>query len=137
LMKKENAVAESPSDTMAGPGTVHPCLSDFALDVIGHTTWMKTGRSKIGHGLKTAMESGFGEGDIGRTPMNNAERSGYNCNFCGKTEWDVTTMICGPGVYICNECVEICNGIIADWEAEKLETEKRTQIFNETWGTDI
>ena len=35
-----------------------------------------------------------------------------NCTFCGIEESKVSTLIAGPGVYICNECVEICNDLI-------------------------
>ena len=34
------------------------------------------------------------------------------CSFCGKTQENVKRIIAGPGVYICNECVELCNEII-------------------------
>ena len=36
------------------------------------------------------------------------------CSFCGKTQDDVTQLIAGPTVYICNECVELCNEIIKE-----------------------
>jgi ATP-dependent Clp protease ATP-binding subunit ClpX len=35
------------------------------------------------------------------------------CSFCEKAQEDVKTLIAGPHVHICNECVEICNEIIA------------------------
>ncbi len=42
----------------------------------------------------------------------NEEKKQYKCSFCGKTEDEVTQLISGPGVYICNECVDLCNGIL-------------------------
>jgi len=36
------------------------------------------------------------------------------CSFCGKTQDQVKRLIAGPGVYICDECVQICNSIILD-----------------------
>ena len=36
------------------------------------------------------------------------------CAFCGKTQDQVQRLIAGPGVYICNECVELCHEIISD-----------------------
>ena len=36
------------------------------------------------------------------------------CSFCGKTQDDVHRIIAGPGVYICNECVELCESILED-----------------------
>ena len=42
------------------------------------------------------------------------------CSFCGKSQNDVRKLIAGPTVYICDECIELCNDIIADeWEEEK------------------
>ena len=36
------------------------------------------------------------------------------CSFCGKGQEEVKKLIAGPTVYICNECIELCNEIIAD-----------------------
>lgn len=36
------------------------------------------------------------------------------CSFCGKTQNEVKKLIAGPTVYICNECIDICNEIITD-----------------------
>jgi hypothetical protein len=35
------------------------------------------------------------------------------CSFCGKRQFDVVRLVAGPGVYICNECIALCNEIIA------------------------
>jgi hypothetical protein len=35
------------------------------------------------------------------------------CTFCLKASADIETMVAGPGVYICNECVDLCNLVIA------------------------
>lgn len=37
-----------------------------------------------------------------------------SCSFCGKTQKDVKKLIAGPGVYICDECIDLCNDIIAE-----------------------
>ena len=37
-----------------------------------------------------------------------------HCSFCGKTENQVERLIAGPGVYICNECVMLCDEMLAD-----------------------
>ena len=37
-----------------------------------------------------------------------------NCSFCGKVQDDVKKLIAGPSVYICNECVDLCNDIIEE-----------------------
>ena len=40
------------------------------------------------------------------------------CSFCGKSQKQVKRLIAGPGVYICNECIELCNEIIEEELAE-------------------
>jgi hypothetical protein len=35
------------------------------------------------------------------------------CSFCGKAKGRVEKLIVGPGVYICNECIDLCNEILA------------------------
>ena len=50
------------------------------------------------------------------------------CSFCGKAQENVRKIVAGPGVYICDECVELCNSII---EAELYEDEKAGYTLNE------
>jgi hypothetical protein len=42
--------------------------------------------------------------------------AGLSCSFCGKDKGAVAKLIAGPGVYICNECVTLCNEILHDQE---------------------
>ena len=56
------------------------------------------------------------------------------CSFCGKTQKQVKKLIAGPGVYICDECIELCNEIIVEELAEAStagleELPKPHQIF--------
>ncbi|MCX6546230.1 MAG: ATP-dependent Clp protease ATP-binding subunit ClpX [Acidobacteria bacterium] len=44
----------------------------------------------------------------------NGESEVLRCSFCNKDQNDVRKLIAGPTVYICDECVEVCNDIIAD-----------------------
>ena len=37
-----------------------------------------------------------------------------SCSFCLKAETEVAKLVAGPGVYICDECVELCNQVIGD-----------------------
>ena len=37
-----------------------------------------------------------------------------NCNFCGKSQKEVKKLIAGPGVYICDECIDLCTDIIQE-----------------------
>ena len=50
------------------------------------------------------------------------------CSFCGKTQEQVQRIIAGPGVYICNECINICNNII---DEDLYEDEEITYTVNE------
>ncbi len=42
------------------------------------------------------------------------ERGRLKCSFCGKTQEQVRKLVAGPGVYICNECIELCNEIVEE-----------------------
>jgi len=46
------------------------------------------------------------------------------CSFCGKNQNEVRKLIAGPSVYICDECVELCNDIIREELEEKTQTER-------------
>jgi ATP-dependent Clp protease ATP-binding subunit ClpX len=46
------------------------------------------------------------------------------CSFCGKTQKQVSQLIAGPGVYICDECVELCNEIIDERMADAASNEE-------------
>ncbi len=48
------------------------------------------------------------------------------CSFCGKEATMVKRLIAGPGVYICNECIDLCNGILED-ETEPLDRRSGTR----------
>ena len=48
------------------------------------------------------------------------------CSFCGKSQKEVKKLIAGPTVYICDECIGLCNDIIAE-EIEKEERELRAR----------
>src|SRR5665213_166125 len=56
------------------------------------------------------------------------------CSFCGKSQKQVKKLIAGPGVYICDECIELCNDIIEEELSETSEVHfedlpKPRQIF--------
>ncbi len=46
--------------------------------------------------------------------MAKKDEEALKCSFCGKGQEEVKKLIAGPTVYICNECIELCNEIIAD-----------------------
>jgi len=50
------------------------------------------------------------------------------CSFCGKGQEEVKKLIAGPTVYICNECIELCNEIIADELSVETGSESRAKL---------
>ena len=50
------------------------------------------------------------------------------CSFCGKAQENVRKIVAGPGVYICDECIDLCNSII---EAELYDDDKAGYTLNE------
>lgn len=54
------------------------------------------------------------------------------CSFCGKSQHQVRKLIAGPGVFVCNECVDLCNDIIREEEiAHAIEAQKKLPIPSE------
>ncbi len=49
------------------------------------------------------------------------ETNDLKCSFCGKSQRHVRKLIAGPGVYICDECIELCNDIVEDEFAGETE----------------
>src|SRR5215204_3845504 len=48
------------------------------------------------------------------------------CSFCGKSQNEVKKLIAGPNVYICNECIDICQEIINDDETAETLTARNS-----------
>lgn len=44
----------------------------------------------------------------------NEEKGQLKCSFCGKSQEQVRKLVAGPGVYICDECIELCNEIVEE-----------------------
>ncbi|NLW12891.1 MAG: ATP-dependent Clp protease ATP-binding subunit ClpX [Clostridiaceae bacterium] len=71
-------------------------------------------KGKGGGGQQPRSKKGTGSSQDIYTPV--------SCSFCGKSEGQVNRLIAGPGVFICNECVQLCEEIL-DEEMEVLEAE--------------
>lgn len=56
----------------------------------------------------------------------NKERT-MRCSFCGKTQEQVDKLIAGPGVFICDECIELCQDIIDGDKAMRERGRKRAK----------
>ena len=55
--------------------------------------------------------------------MNNID---ITCSFCGKSHDEVNKIIAGPGVYICDECIQMCSEIIENEQSDELSEEFKT-----------
>ena len=44
------------------------------------------------------------------------------CSFCGKSQDEVKKLIAGPSVYICDECIQLCNEIIAEDYGQEVDS---------------
>jgi ATP-dependent Clp protease ATP-binding subunit ClpX len=53
------------------------------------------------------------------------DRGQLKCSFCGKLQEQVKKLVAGPGVYICDECIELCNEIIEEELSEDVDLELR------------
>lgn len=63
----------------------------------------------------------------------NDDKGQLKCSFCGKTQEQVRKLVAGPGVYICDECIELCNEIVqeelgSDDEIDMKEIPKPMEI---------
>jgi hypothetical protein len=66
----------------------------------------------------------MGEGDL------------LKCSFCGKRQKQVKKLIAGPGIYICNECVDLCNEIIDNEFGPTLDEQGlRWDVYSGPGGT--
>lgn len=66
--------------------------------------------------------------------MANVDESRLKCSFCGKTQDQVKKLIAGPEVYICDECVELCNEILDEEffeHKDKPSENKESEVFKE------
>src|SRR5699024_3416533 len=63
----------------------------------------------------------------------NEEKGQLKCSFCGKGQEQVRKLVAGPGVYICDECIELCTEIVE----EELGTEEETELKEITKTKEI
>jgi ATP-dependent Clp protease ATP-binding subunit ClpX len=55
-----------------------------------------------------------------------------NCSFCAKPSSAVEKIIAGPGVYICNECVQLCGDILAEQRQASSPARTEVPVWEET-----
>ena len=59
-------------------------------------------------------------------PKTNAPKN-IRCSFCGLPQDNVRKIIAGPGVYICDECINLCNGILENELLNDLEQDQNSE----------
>jgi ATP-dependent Clp protease ATP-binding subunit ClpX len=58
----------------------------------------------------------------------NDDPTNLSCSFCGKSQREVKKLIAGPTVYICDECIELCNDIIAEEQSKQELLKNRSGV---------
>ena len=98
-----------------------PDPAETARRLAGHQRWLEeriVGYQRSLNSLKTLVDQ-----QEGNRMNDTTERVSkpYHCSFCRKPNDEIERMIAGPnGVFICNECIEKCNEIIADERAKPV-----------------
>ena len=60
---------------------------------------------------------------------NNDSNDDLLCSFCGKSQDEVKKLIAGPSVYICDECIQLCNEIIGEEYGQESEEDSAGQLL--------
>lgn len=63
--------------------------------------------------LKAQLDKAIRERDEARSELAKVKPPLY-CSFCGKDQYEVMQLIAGPKVFICDECVDLCAGIVRE-----------------------
>src|SRR5215470_9894763 len=80
---------------------ISPKRSEIALQLL-----------QIGTALEETLKKAYGEEWDSHVPKFSEKEA--SCSFCGKAGQEVRKLIAGPSVHICDECVRLCNGNIAE-----------------------
>src|SRR6202165_5528442 len=90
--------------------------------------WLYSAETPPGSGADLGVTSQACEGRVSRKEHHHGNLS---CSFCGKGQREVRKLIAGPTVYICDECIKLCNDIIAE---ENDREEGKPQVSLPTPG---
>jgi len=69
----------------------------------------------------------------GERPKVDESGKTYTCSFCGKSQDEVRKLIAGPTVYICDECIDLCNDIIAEEVELEGPVSRVASLNTPTW----
>ena len=75
----------------------------------------------VSAGVRQSEKVGMSSKNIGSGHSAANDEASLSCSFCGKTQRQARKLIAGPHVYICDECVELCNDILQEeWESAQV-----------------
>ena len=57
------------------------------------------------------------------TEIRRTDPATFYCSFCGKSQHEVGTMVAGPRVFVCDECVDLCADIVRERRAKEAPTD--------------
>jgi hypothetical protein len=77
-----------------------------------------------------------GEGAVPEVEAIQTHKRVYRCSFCGKAQTEVKTLVSGPGVFICDECVELCQEIIAKEATTAVSTQTVPGLLPDNAATE-
>ena len=69
--------------------------------------------------------------------MNTVKDTLLRCSFCGKTQEDVKKIIAGPTVYICDECIDLCNEIMEEEYQNEISEEFQQDLLKPAEIKDV
>jgi ATP-dependent protease Clp ATPase subunit len=73
-----------------------------------------------------------------KRPIQTQRKPVVRCSFCNHWQHDVDELIAGPGVFICDECVEVCNDVLAEAKRRLTSAEARPRSEEPiTWPNSI
>ena len=81
---------------------------------------------QIGTALEETLKKAYGEKWDAQVPKFSEETADESCSFCGKARKEVGKLIAGLSVHICNECVDLCAGIIDKEDDDKSQSAGQT-----------
>ena len=82
---------------------------------------------QIGTALEETLKKAYGEAWDRHIPAFSDEERGPSCSFCGKAKSEVGKLIAGPSVHICDECVKLCDDILAGEEGTPVEPRREAR----------
>jgi hypothetical protein len=68
---------------------------------------------QIGSALEETLKKAMGDDWDAHVPRFDDDAKHSSCSFCGKSQNEVRKLVAGPSVHICDECVELCQNIVA------------------------